>query len=426
MNYWFFFSYAHADQDNFLKTFYRDLAKDVRVLTGASEPESGFIDREGIEHGAQWDTTLEKALKSCRVFVPIYSSSYFLPGYCEKEFAVFHERVRSKMQNSGEGEENPLILPVLWNPENNVLAKLPESIRKIQYKHGSYPDEYLSEGLLQLVRLGISSNSKYYNQYWDFVRKFARTIQNAAEKYPLPPASTLTPLDSVQSIFRSAASTPATPSGVAETGPRYVQFIFVAGKQNELKAARAELKFYGQKGGSDWLPYLDSYKGNASALAIEAVKEVSKDLNYEEITLSTDIDKQIKEAASQDKIVVVMVDTWTLRLESYNQLVAPLDQHSSINCITLILWNDDDPEAAVYKTTLETAVNGTFNTKIAQTEPNFFHTTIKSYDSFKRELVRALARAQAQIIDTTKKKKNLGFALVKSSPGSEFETKPSL
>src|SRR5690349_12319408 len=82
MAYWFFFSYAHADYNEYLGTFYRDLEGEVRQLTGDPLAGIGFLDRKDIEHGATWDAALEQGLKNCRVFVPLYSPSYFRALYC--------------------------------------------------------------------------------------------------------------------------------------------------------------------------------------------------------------------------------------------------------------------------------------------------------------------------------------------------------
>jgi hypothetical protein len=95
-----------------------------------------------------------------------------------------------------------------------------------------------------------------------------------------------------------------------------------------------------------------------------------------------------------------------------------------VNYITLILWNEEDQEAIVFKGALEAAVKGAFKTKVVQNPPNFLSTSIKSYDTFKAELVKALGNAQAQIIETAKIQKDLEFALVKT-PNAEFGSKPS-
>ena len=259
---------------------------------GAPPHEISFLDREAIAHGATWDATLEQGLRDCRVFVPLYSASYFRAIYCGKEFAVFRERLHNHQTQQGLAIDDALILPVLWSPEQNVLGELPAVINKIQYKHGSYPTEYTTEGVSQMVKLGVTPNSKYYNEYWDFVRKFATAIVDTARKLVLPAlASSLTPLDKVTGLFLTTTQGPA--SSTVEAGPRYVQFIFVAGKQPELQAAqRSDLKFYGPQGGSDWLPYLDTYKGNAAALAVEAIEAFSKDSHYEEVSITAGIEQQ--------------------------------------------------------------------------------------------------------------------------------------
>lgn len=412
MDYWFFFSYAHADDGSFLKTFYKDLQEEVRQLTGEPKKQISFLDRDAIAHGATWDLALESGLKTCRVFVPLYSAAYFNSPYCGKEFAVFRDRLHTHLRQRGEPVDDALILPVLWNPEENVLKELPKSINRIQYTHSSYPAEYTTVGVSHLVRLGVTPNSKYYNQYWDFIRNFASNLHQAHGCLKLPAATSITSLDTVSSIFSNASVASAN----AESGgPRYVKFIFVAGKQPELQAAqRQSLKFYGQQGGSDWQPYVDTYPGNAAALAVEVIQAFSKDSYYEEVSTAANLQLQLEQAASQDKIVVVVVDTWTLRIQKYNQLIAPLDNYSSVNCITLIAWNEDDREASLSKDLLEAAVKGVFRTKVVQKPPNFLYSSIQSYGTFKEELVKALSQAQAQIVETANIKKDMQFALVRT------------
>jgi FxsC-like protein len=418
MDFWFFFSYAHADDTEFLRRFYRDLNEEVRQLVGVPKEEISFLDRNSISHGATWDTTLETGLKNCRVFVPLYSSSYFESEYCGKEFAAFRERLHAHLTSQGSTVADPLILPVLWNPEENVLERLPTSIDKIQYTDddlsNGYPSEYKAVGVSQLVRMGITPSSKYYDQYWDFIRKYANNVKLAANALQLTPAASLSPLETVKSIFSGTAAAASS----ATEGPRYVQFIFVAGKQPELQAAqRKNLQFYGQNGGSDWQPYFGAYSGNAAALASEVISALPNGSQYEEIEATSDLQTQLELAASQDKIVVLMVDTWTLRLQKYFQLVAPLDTYSSVNCITLIAWNDADNEALLFKNALEATVKGTFASKLVQKPPppNFLFNTIKSYDTFKQELIKALTQAQSQIVETAKIKKDMQYLLVSTA-----------
>jgi FxsC-like protein len=417
MDYWFFFSYAHVDDGNFLRKFYQDLSDEVRGLVGIPKQQVSFLDRNSIGHGSTWDTALEDGLKTCRVFVPLYSASYFQSEYCGKEFAAFRQRLHNHLIGQGNPVDDSLIMPVLWNPEDQVLSLIPTTINKIQYTDDNlqtgYPAQYKSEGVWQLTRLGIGLTAKYYNEYWDFIRSFARNVKAAATRLQLTPSNSLTPLGAVNSIF----STATVPTPATAEGPRYIQFIFVAGKKPELQAAfRQNLQFYGQNGGSDWQPYLDDYKGNALALAAEVIAELPPGSQYEEVTNFSDIEDHVTRAEQQDRIVVVMVDTWTLRLQQYQQLIAPLNRLASVNCITLIAWNDSDREASLNKGILEAAVNGVFTNKVLRNTGDFISSSVKSYTTFKQELVKALTQAQSQVAATAQFKKDMQFAVVASDP----------
>jgi FxsC-like protein len=389
----------------------------VCLLRGAAKEEVSFLDRNAISHGSTWEASLETGLRTCRVFIPMYSTSYFQSEYCGKEFTAFRSRLHTYLREQEKPVADPLILPVLWSPEANVLPKLPASINGIQYTdddiENGYPPEYKTEGVSQLVKRGAAPNGKLNDQYLRFIRRLAINIISAADQINLPSVPTLTPLAKVIGEFPDSSTSPDP----TVEGPRYVQFIFVAGKQPELqRAARTDLKFYGKQGGSDWLPYLDTYKGNAAALAADVIDALPKGTYYEEVVTSEDIRKQVQLAASQDKIVVVMVDTWTLQLEEYHRLITPLDTYNSVNCITLIAWNDEDLEANINKGRLEATVNVAFTTKVIQQPSNFLCNSIKSYDTFKEELIKALTQAQSQMVDIAKIKKNMQFLkLVKAS-----------
>ena len=398
MKYWFFFSYSHSDSTEYLQRFYDHLSERVSALAGlnkqeisfADDKKPGYIDRERITHGKVWDTSLEDGLRNCSVFVPIYSASYFNSEYCGKELAVFRQRVHDHFKEQGQTVTDALILPVLWTPKKNVEEVLPGTINKIQFTQGSYPVEYTNEGVLSLLQLGVTEQGEYWVPYRKLLSQLAQNIVAAANAVQLQPAKTsLQPLAEVTSAFSPGV---AVPSSNADEGPRHVQFIFVAASRDEIKNARRNIKFYGEKGGSDWQPYLDSYKGNASALAVEVVEAYSKDSRYEEVTITTDIEQKVKEATRQGKIVVVMVDTWTLQLRKYIDLVAPLDEYSSLRCITVVAWNEEDPELQVKKGMLDVALEGAFKTKVIRKLPDFKSTPINSYDTFKKELVDALTQ----------------------------------
>src|SRR6185503_7700944 len=108
MRYWFFFSYAHFENAEYLQRFYDDLSDLVSSQAALAKPamsftdekKPGYIDRVAITHGSIWNTSLETGLKNCSVFVPIYSPSYFNSEYCGKELAVFRKRVHDHFRQN--------------------------------------------------------------------------------------------------------------------------------------------------------------------------------------------------------------------------------------------------------------------------------------------------------------------------------------
>src|SRR5215475_11799851 len=103
-NYYYFLSYARSDLDldkyNCIRRFCKDLEEEVRRLKGPVPGKICFFDGEDIEPGNKWPDTLSEALCTSRVFVPIYSPTYFTKDYCGREWKLFSDRVEAyKGQN---------------------------------------------------------------------------------------------------------------------------------------------------------------------------------------------------------------------------------------------------------------------------------------------------------------------------------------
>jgi hypothetical protein len=79
----------------------------------------------------------------------------------------------------------------------------------------------------------------------------------------------------------------------------------------------------------------------------------------------------------------------------------------------------------LFKGVLETAVKGIFQTKSAYKPPNFLPNSVKSYETFKSELVKALVHAQTQIVETADIKRQMPAVFFQNG-SDEFANKPSL
>ena len=389
---WFFISYARLDRDEYLKRFYNDLCRTVRQLAGLSEEEHiGFFDAEDIEPGEVWPERLAEGLRTSRLFVPLYSPTYFNREYCGKEWQVFRSRLDACAEAS-DGQRPPLILPVLWLPLDYLPKALPDAISEVQYTHDTFGNIYATEGLRYIMTL-----SKYHDEYQDFLGKFAKMLLQKVYEHPLSPIEDLKPIKEIESAFHSQISQMLTPAQVSQNlGPRYVQFIFVAGRRDELRALRQNLDFYGEEGGLDWRPYQPDVPEEIGIIAQEIASR--EKLRYEAIPLDTNLMQKLRLAQQQNKLVVILVDTWTLLLEQYREFVQAYDGYESLNCILMILWNSEDVETMDKQSDLKNNVVYAFPTKSTKKDPRSFMDQIDTIDDLSRELSITLNEARMNIV----------------------------
>jgi hypothetical protein len=151
----FFVSYARADAEypehrKNLQKFVADLSADVAVKLQTPLEGVSFID-DNIQAGEVWSEPLGHALRRCRVGLPLYTPNYFTRPWCGKEFQVFLDRSRPEPGGTG-------IVPVRWMKEH---PDPPGYAARIQHDDGTFPREYASMGMHQLVRLRSAFPDKY-------------------------------------------------------------------------------------------------------------------------------------------------------------------------------------------------------------------------------------------------------------------------
>jgi FxsC-like protein len=410
-SYWFFLSYARLDRDEYLKRFYKDLTSQVRSLGGLDEEDIGFFDGEDIEPGEAWPHRLAESLQTSRTFVSVYSPTYFTREYCGKEWQVFRSRLDAYVAASG-AQLPALIIPVLWVPLDSLPKALPDAISDVQYTHDAFGDVYTTEGLRQLMAL-----KKYSDDYKTFLRRFAQKLIEIANQYSLPPLLNLKPIKEIESAFHTQNQrVPAFPQRSENVGPGYVQFVFVAGRRDELRTLRQKLDFYGDEGGLDWRPYLPEVIEDVGIIAQEIAWR--ERLHYEVIPLDANIIQQLQKATQNNKLVVIVVDTWTLRVERYHELMQAYDGHNALNCILVVLWNITDDETVNNISILNDTILYTFPFKATSKDPNTFLDRISSLEELKRELTPSLNKARMRIISIAK--------VVRKMEGYQVIPKPTI
>jgi FxsC-like protein len=396
MSYLFFLSYAREDNksDGLVRKFYEDLCKDIAGKIAASPNDVGFFDGAEIEPGALWDQRLASALQQSGVFIAVYSPYYFQKKFCGKEWAVFSSRVDAYAKSLPQAAEFPrLMFPVLWQKEDYVLPRIPNALGKIQYKFDTYGKAYAEQGLRTMLR-----NKKFKQQYDDFIPVLADLMIEASQIHQPPALPNLPPLDQVMETFPAQAAAPAPIQQPQVTGanPRYVKFIFLAGRRQELQPFRASLDPYGESGG-EWRPWLPDPKDEVDLLVQDVIQR-ERLISDGAIQLDNDLEKRLEEAENGNKIVIIVVDLWTLRLENYRKLMRDVvDPKQLVNCVIVVPWNPQDAEAVNQRQTLENLLQATFVQRTANDSPDLL-TQIDSAAKMKDRLAAMLQVTRSKII----------------------------
>jgi FxsC-like protein len=393
---WFFFSYAREDRDPYLVRFRNELIEAVRVLVGGAAEGIGFFDTQDIAVGEDWPTELGQALQCCRAFIPLYSPTYFTKPFCGQEWAVFRERQDAWVSGQPAGTVRPpLVVPVLWVGVKQ-LPVLPAVAGDTQFDHETLGGEYAKRGLRQLLQ-----NKKFETDAVDVVNGLAQAIVDAAKAHPLPPLPAMPSVKTIRSIFHGAAAAPQQAVG-STVGPRFVQFVFVAGRQAELRAVRGKVDLYGQDG-RDWKPYYPEFSDEIELVAQEVA--VGEKLRYEALPLDANLIPCLAKAEADNKIVALVVDTWTLQLDAYRRFMRDYDDRNFLNCVVLVPWNAKDDETTRSRAALEDRLRVTFLKRMLARDPASFLDAISSPDDLRKSLATALNAARMRILSAAEVKR---------------------
>jgi FxsC-like protein len=392
---YFFLSYARLDRKedpyDCIGKFYKDLVREIREKTAEPLEEIAFFDERTIEPGHHWPIDLSNGLATCRVFVSMYSPTYFTREHCGKEWQIFQSRLASFERSKGSQHRPPLILPVLLEAPSYI--PIAQFAPEIQYAHEDFPESYKNEGLRYLVRLGPRRD------YRRFVTQFSQKVIRAAREYELEPMIPLPDIGTVRSAFHSGKTGAATASAgrsAPPTGPRYAQFFFVAARSSELASIRRDLAGYGLEGGADWKPFLPPCDDDVAIIA-QGVAHTER-LIFETVPLSEDLIERLRAAKASMKPVVVIVDPWTIRLEEYSALMRRYDEYDSYNCAVLIPANAADEETSETYSDLNEVITRVFEAKVSRGTSDLFAYPVASLESFKKKLSVALTRMKMDLI----------------------------
>ncbi len=402
MSYEFFFSYTRGNNDDYLRKFFKELSDDIRERRGLPpSAQVGFFDQQDIELGDQWEETIEKALQRSKVMVCLYSPGYFNSEYCGKEWHVFHARrelyVQKKLEAGDFGVDlPPVIKPVLWIPF--ALEQLTAQVPAIQYIRGNPDDVHNKEGLKYVLKQ-IQEHRSVYNK---FLTELAKEIIQTADNHPLPPLENVPPLKQIASAF---AKTPkSTPPQASEqhtppvTNPKHVRFVIIAADPNKFGDIRSK-EPYLEKGGEDWKPYFPNERYAIGPYVQHIASDRDLGFTSDMLAFSPNLKDEIEKAWEERKIIILLVDSWSVDYEPiYQNVLQGFDKENYINCSVIVPWNDSDEDTANRKEQIEQTLDKTFYyRRTTIRNPIFYRDSIRSADELRDTLREILVRIKAEM-----------------------------
>ena len=312
----FFLSYAHTprvfddgrDPNYWVHQFYRDLCTELVNLDSEWHRlgPPGFIDGD-MGYGTDWRRQLAAQLARCRVFIPLYSRSYFTRENCGREWSVFRDRQMAHMAQTG--TPNEAILPVLWQPPRP--EDLPAVASALQIAPLGRAGRYLERGLYELIRLDRDG------EYVEAVINLAEHLDRKARAAP-PPGPEVE-FDDVRPAFPSAGVTPD------------VQRLYItvsASDRNSLPNGR-DPAYYGDSP-EQWNPYHPDLDEPLLARA----EQVARGLGYEPVrSVLNRSSPELRPTArplgrpetSPDGPGILLVDPWTAHETAGTRHIAQFD-----------------------------------------------------------------------------------------------------
>lgn len=415
MSYEFFLSYTRANNDDYLHQFFQDLSNEICDRLGRPKgTEVGFFDQNDLELGDDWDPKLVNALMSSKVLVCTYSPAYFNSPYCGKEWNLFHLR-RCKYleakQVAGEAQARlpPVIKPVLWIPpvdEGKDFINVPPlpntvdaAVIAVQYTLGNPHEVYNLKGLKHVLK----RLQDYKRKYDDYIEDLAREIIQAGKAHPLPVLQVIPTLASTLAVF--PISSPVLPIGTAvaksSMGPKHVRFVFVAAEPSKLGNTRS-VEPYLDAGGEDWKPFLPDESTAIGAFVQHIASDKELGFTSDVLRFTKNLRQEIESAWSDKKIVVLIVDGWTVSWDAKcKAILEEFEQGNYRNCSVLVPWNEKDTELTAQRANIEQALRETFYFRSFAKGSVFYRDNIRSPDELRATLRDVLIWIKAEIRNKT-------------------------
>lgn len=388
-----FLSYARANADPYFNSFVTDFLDELQTQLGETSGAGlMFRDTKDIPLGAKWEPELEHALRTCRVFLAMLSPTYIRRPRCSKEWAYFEWRLA---QTGADGPPHRLVT-LVWVPIPS--GDLPPAVEARQFKHDALGTDYAVHGLRYLVQNGGPA-------YRAFLTALALVVRDLIRGAALPEPPALSGLAELGDPFPLAAAVSAPAAGVAPAaataaaigGPKHVEFIVVAARQDELAAIRSVVAAWGVDV-TEWCPFRPA-DDTSAGLMVQGVA-IAERLTTSLRAAPPNVVEILRDARARNTLVVIVVDVWSLELPAYRTVMWNLDGAERFpNAGVLVVWNLDDHETTGRQDHLVRALRVSFPTLMIMKDPLVFHDQLGTPSQLTDKLRATLHELKRRIAD---------------------------
>jgi FxsC-like protein len=367
-------------QNIWLVQLFEDICAHVSVLAGVPAEKAGFagfMNREQTADANGWSTGLAGALATCRVFVPLFSPSYFESEDCGKEWFAFTGRAATGVAHVQDA--TAAIIPALWSPVDSRY--LPAEARSVQFDHADLGECYAANGFY-----GIIKRSKFRDDYRHAVECLARLIVRVSGQWQVAPGPVLDYASLVSAFGLEARSMP---------GGRPLRITIVAPRQGELPPGRGAPRYGPDARG--WNPYApDAARGLA-----EHASELARRLGYRpEIGDLNTHGRELLRGGRPSSPQVLIVDAWATTIDRYARLLRRVDAMDKPWVQVVVPWRRSEEEDEAVKTKLRSALAAALGRKLAAGRATSLSAVrgVPTLDDFSRVLPTVIMTAVRQYI----------------------------
>jgi len=402
-----FLSFSGDDNDhcqNRISKFYNNLNSILKSKLGLSKSEEVIFYSKEIEIGNHWTDELKESLNTSKVFLYMHSPSYYKTEYCGKEWLFFSERME-KIKILYGFDTVGLMIPVIWFHEPN----LPECVCNIQYNQMQFGSVYEEKGLNYLMRI-----KSHEDDYEIFIERFSDfLIQKIRETKDLPYHVIDRGIESLGNPFsdEEKPKTNIVSKGFKRT--KYAQFAYLACTDGEVQRQIDEI--YGDES-NDWKPFYPQIDLKISFITQSVAAKVELDCKHlDNFDEPKDI---IDDSRENNRIVLTIVDPWSVNLPKYNSIIKKCDEINSYNFAMMIPFNLEDDETRDNFEDLNSTLLNVCRSKSANTVQQYFNNKIYSYNNFCDELAATLIHVKNRIAENT--------PYIRKLSSNKYNTKPEL